>query len=177
MTDDQTYKAHPIDPTVNAADIIGDTTGKPGMTTNVIQTPKTVTVNPNPADPDQNPKTPQTLPDNVAKLAQDRATEPGQQDSDQSAVTATTHSQMGQTEGELDLDGEPDIHNSEFISPASPDELDEQSFAGSAPDPDASNDTLQNAQMMGQQMEEDSEHPQELDIARDINEAEEFVHK
>ncbi len=177
MTDDQTYKARPIDPTTNAEDIVGDATGKTGMTANVIQTPKTVNVHPDTADPDQNPKTTQSLPDNMAKIAQDRATEPDQSDSDQNLTSSPSHQQHGQTEAEIDLDGEPDIHNTEFVSPVSPDELDEQSFAGSAPDPDATNDTLENAQMMGQQMGEDSEHPQELDIARDIDEAEEFVHK
>lgn len=60
---------------------------------------------------------------------------------------------------------------------ASPDEIDEQSISGSAPDPDSDDDTLQNAQMMGQQLEEDTENPEELDLARDINKAEKFVHE
>jgi hypothetical protein len=50
----------------------------------------------------------------------------------------------------------------------------EQSVSGSTPDPDADDDTLANAQAMGTQLEEDEEHPQELNLAGDIDKAEEY---
>jgi len=52
-----------------------------------------------------------------------------------------------------------------------PSNQDEHSISGTTPESD--DDTLQNAQDMGQQLEEDVEHPQEIDIARDIDKAEE----
>lgn len=56
-----------------------------------------------------------------------------------------------------------------------PEHLGEQSISGSAPDPTADDDTLEAAQAMGTQLDEDEEHPQELDIARDIDTAEESL--
>ena len=48
----------------------------------------------------------------------------------------------------------------------------EQSISGTTPDPESDDDTLQNAQDVGQQLGEDTEHPEELDIARDIDKGE-----
>lgn len=43
------------------------------------------------------------------------------------------------------------------------------------PDSAIDDDTLKNAQIMGQQLKEDTEHPQEINIARDVDKAEEKV--
>lgn len=53
----------------------------------------------------------------------------------------------------------------------------EESVSGSAPSPDSDNDLLENAHAVGEQLEESDsmEHPEEIDIARDINEAEEYI--
>lgn len=50
----------------------------------------------------------------------------------------------------------------------------EQSVSGDMPTPDSDDDTLANAQAVGTQTHEDPEHPEEIDIARDIDEAEEY---
>lgn len=65
--------------------------------------------------------------------------------------------------------GEPDDYNSPLSSPSV---QGEQSVSGDMPAPEADDDTLQNAQDMGMQMNETPEHPQELDIARDIDQGE-----
>lgn len=77
-------------------------------------------------------------------------------------------SNTGQDNDFLDAD--------DYQSPlASPSVQGEQSASGDMPDPESDDDTLENAHMMGQQLGEDEEHPQELDIARDIDEAEEYL--
>jgi hypothetical protein len=51
----------------------------------------------------------------------------------------------------------------------------EQSVSGDNPDPSSDDDTLQNAHMMGEQLDEDDEHLEELDIARDFDDAERHI--
>lgn len=63
-------------------------------------------------------------------------------------------------------------HNTSSATFSQDDNLGEQSVSGSTPDPTADDDTLANAQAVGTQLHEDDEHPQELDIARDIDKAE-----
>lgn len=58
--------------------------------------------------------------------------------------------------------------------PLSPERLDEESVSGSMPDPESDDDTLKNAQAVGMQAGESTEHPEELDIARDIDHGEDF---
>ncbi len=67
-----------------------------------------------------------------------------------------------------------DDSNSISMSNTQPEELDELSNSGSTPDPDSDDDTLKNAQAAGFQLEEDIEHPQELNMARDLDKAEEY---
>lgn len=50
----------------------------------------------------------------------------------------------------------------------------EQSVSGSTPDPESDDDTLENAHNMGLQLNEDDEHPQPLNLAADIDKAEEY---
>ena len=85
---------------------------------------------------------------------------------------------METNNGIIDLSLDTDIKNLAFAPALSPEEIDEQSALSSASDPESDlsdDDTLQLAQNMGMQMEEDSEHPEEVDLARDINKAEEFI--
>jgi hypothetical protein len=49
---------------------------------------------------------------------------------------------------------------------------DEQKVSGSAPEVESDDDLLKNAKDVGEQLDEDEEHPQEIDIARDINDSE-----
>lgn len=61
----------------------------------------------------------------------------------------------------------------DYQSPkASPSVQGEQAASSSMPDPSSDDDTLQNAQDMGMQVNETTEHPEELDIARDIDKGE-----
>lgn len=49
----------------------------------------------------------------------------------------------------------------------------EQSVSGSDPSPDSDDDTLKNAQAVGEQWGENTEGPEPVDIGRDVNKAEE----
>lgn len=48
----------------------------------------------------------------------------------------------------------------------------EDALSGTTPDPESDDDTLENAHNVGEQLKEDYEHPQEIDISRDVNESE-----
>lgn len=50
----------------------------------------------------------------------------------------------------------------------------EQSINASNPDPASDDDTLANAQNVGLRLDEDEEHPQELDVGSDIDKAEDY---
>ncbi len=52
----------------------------------------------------------------------------------------------------------------------------EQSVSGDMPSPSSDDDTLSNAQAVGTQLDEDPEHPKEVDIGRDIDKAEKYQH-
>ena len=56
-----------------------------------------------------------------------------------------------------------------------PESADEQSMSGSTPHPESDDDLLENAHAVGEQLEEDEEHPKEVDIARDIDKNEEYL--
>jgi len=56
-----------------------------------------------------------------------------------------------------------------------PENLGEQSVSGTTPDPSADDDTLENAHSVGTQLDEDEEHREEVDIARDIDAAENYI--
>lgn len=53
----------------------------------------------------------------------------------------------------------------------------EQSASGDMPDPEADDDTVLNANVMGIGLDADDEHPQELDIASDFDKGEEAVRR
>lgn len=52
----------------------------------------------------------------------------------------------------------------------------EQSVSGTTPDVESDNDMLKNAQEVGEQLEEDEEHPEEVDLGRDIDKSEQHQH-
>lgn len=66
--------------------------------------------------------------------------------------------------------------NTEMAPYQEPSTQGEQSVSGSMPDPTSDDDTQANAHGVGEQLGEDDEeeNPEELDIARDIDEAEEY---
>lgn len=55
---------------------------------------------------------------------------------------------------------------------ANPSTIGEQTISGDMPHPESDDDTLYNSHVMGLRLSEDSEYPQELNIARDVNLAE-----
>lgn len=57
----------------------------------------------------------------------------------------------------------------------SPAVLGEESISGDTPNPDSDDDTLENAHAVGEQLDEDEEHPKPIDIARDIDNAERSI--
>lgn len=59
--------------------------------------------------------------------------------------------------------------------PLSPEREDEQSVSGSMPDPTSDDDTLKNAQAVDLQAGESTEHPEEIDISRDVNQDEDII--
>lgn len=68
-----------------------------------------------------------------------------------------------------------DGNNKKYVGQTPPSVQGETSDSGDMPDPDADDDTLANAQYMGMQPNETPEKPQEVDIARDVDNAEEYV--
>lgn len=67
-----------------------------------------------------------------------------------------------------------DDATNDTINPASPPSvLGEQAVSGDMPDPEADDDTLGNAQQVGIATEADYDEPHELNIAEDVDEAEE----
>lgn len=66
---------------------------------------------------------------------------------------------------------DPDIND---LANPNPGEEGEASVSGDMPDPASDNDTLENSHDVGLRLDEDSEHPHELDIASDIDKAEEY---
>ncbi len=63
------------------------------------------------------------------------------------------------------------------IALKSPSVQGEESVSGDMPDPESADDTLANAHAMGMQLDEDLEHPKPLDLAGDIDKAEEAFRK
>ena len=68
-----------------------------------------------------------------------------------------------------------DQHNRMYVSPIPPSIAGETSISGDMPEPESDDDTLANVQFMGQQLNEDIQHPKELDIGRDLNDAEQYL--
>ena len=65
-------------------------------------------------------------------------------------------------------------HDDEHKKVKSPQEFGEESVSGSMPDPESDDDMLENAWKMGLYTKDDEEHPQELNIAKEIEKAEKY---
>jgi len=64
--------------------------------------------------------------------------------------------------------------NNTLTAPFAPNVKGEQSVSGTTPDPSSDDDTLANAHDMGIGLGEDAEHPQDLNIAKDMADAEAY---
>ncbi|HSW96709.1 MAG TPA: hypothetical protein VLF89_02695 [Candidatus Saccharimonadales bacterium] len=175
-----------IDPSRNYSDMIGDTSGMTGMTTgsasessvepndttdgNSAHLPGGILQNnkqnqptgiPNTAVNDKayNVSVKQKMSQTAAQAADDIA-------SDNDTIPQTASSSGNHSTDQV-MTQVKDVN--------SPAVQGEQSVSGDMPDAESDDDTLENAQAVGTQMDEDLEHPEELDIARDIDAAEEYI--
>lgn len=183
-------KQRPIDPTKNAQDVFGDTSGLTGITTS---SPQEGGADPTEKIPDSSnlpgtlvnePKAtptygiPREATSNKVYKQNVRhgMSEDEGKDSDERAAENETPN-TNDYEQTLDIDditqqGQPD---EKYTKPTVPSVVGEESISGDMPTPDADADMEQAAQDVGTQEEEDTEHPEELDIGRDIDKAEESI--
>lgn len=196
MNDIKQFTAEPLDPTTNAEDLMGDTSGKSGITTNRGGSTETATngnrstdfqpggtlpqtqpmqSTPHLANSDQNPNTHQELPDQVITRAVDTATEPNEFDADlsHSPKIPLVRNPQSANQGKISLSGDPDIQNYQYTPVPPPNYSDELSAMGTNPDPDSDDDIDALAASVGLYDNIDSEIPEELDIAGQINQDEE----
>lgn len=68
----------------------------------------------------------------------------------------------------------PDYQDEKYRKVVTPQESDEKSVSGSMPDLESDDDALKSAHEMGIGLSENYEHPKELNIAKDVNNAEEY---
>ncbi len=143
----------PLDPTDNAQGMMNDTTGMTGVSKD--------TNDPNTPPPSREPVS-QTMSDFKHQATRDM---PSQKDEFMSdAADEVPQATPGSTPtGNKTLDEETPPHVAG-----------EQGMNATNPDPASDDDTLANAQNVGLRLDEDEEHPQELDIGSDIDKAEEF---
>jgi hypothetical protein len=170
-----------IDPTTQADDLMGDTSGLTGITVNKTQSDTAQdsgsVANTNIGSSKSTDVSEEKQPvsyqsDTMKDRAEDIATE--EEDNPQLlrdyADNDIPPGNEGQQSNEERLSAEADNMMQKRMAP--PSVSGEQSVSGDMPDPESDDDTLQNAQDMGMQLDEDDEHPQEIDIARDIDRAE-----
>lgn len=212
MTDDKNKglkggaAAQPMDPTTNAEDFLGDTTGLTGVTTGsagkTSATPNDKSMDDNKnhlpggmQESTTNEDTGRRLSPELynteeydkntlkgmsqvrAAEAEDLATETDtesrENDTSPMDANATPYTVNKQNASGDDSPGTDDINTSQapFTHPSNEGQ---QSISGSEPDPTSDDDTLDVAHAVGSQLDEDDsmEHPQELDISRDIDKAE-----
>lgn len=185
MSDDKKpVNERPLDPTRDAADIIGDTTGLTGMTTG---NPKNISADPDDIPPDlshepggvldvKNPP-PGSLGvprESYDEKAYDEKIEQGMSTTEASAVEDIAEEEEHASASDTEQQGvQKSVSSENTVRNVAPSVAGEQSVSGDMPSPEADDDTLANAQAVGTQVDEDTEHPEEIDIARDIDEAEE----
>lgn len=185
MDDKQKTGNTPLDPTQNAAELMGDTSGLTGITVNnthsgPVQGKGSVantqtasgnqTQDPTPSDPALG------ISDTMKARAEDVATDEDKGDTPGMTTPEGHNLPLGgnlPSDDSLSIAADPDSNLQQRIM--TPSMQGEQSVSGDMPHPESDDDTLANAQAMGMQLDEDPEHPQELDIARDIDNAEESL--
>lgn len=145
----------PLNPTDDAQGMMGDVSGLTGISTD---------------NNDNNTKVKKPdLP--LTRIMSDQAKLSSDDKANENEVITTPLDQQP----DISALTEEDASGNETLDHASPATSGEQSISGDMPDPASDNDTLANAQAVGMQLDEDTEHPQEIDIARDIDLAEEEI--
>jgi len=96
---------------------------------------------------------------------------------DQTVLDGTTHGDIDFEEKSdtVSLSGPFSSKPNHSLLPHSPEFQDEESAGGSGPNPESDDDTLELAHSMGLQLDEDEEHPKSVNIARDVDAAEEYI--
>lgn len=135
----------PLNPTKDFEEIINDKTGLTGITTNTNKKPE---MKGEKAQVDESS-------DFRSKANEDIASA-----SEKTTPDHTTH--------------QPNMDPSLKDRNVPPHVAGEQSISGDMPDPSSDDDVLKSAQTMGIALEEDTEHPQELDLGGDIDKGEEY---
>lgn len=143
----------PIDPTSDPADLMNDTTGLTGVTVNNTSDSQPPSINP----------VSRTMSDAKNKFAHDI-----------SKTSDTKPLPSKKTPDPRDILQQNATGNEMINDSVGPSVIGEQSVSGSNPDPSSDDDTVLNAQSMGLALDEDEEHPKELDIGSDIDKAEEY---
>lgn len=142
---DDKKKTLPDDPTDHGDDFLADPTGLTGVTQS--------NDNPNDDATDE-----EKMSDETYEESKDLGSDFGER-------SENNLKPLTDTDNQIDIDG------AGVNSPESVGEYDE---SGSAPDPASDDDVTQAAQDMGIGLDADPEHPQELNIAADIDKAEEY---
>lgn len=111
-----------------------------------------------------------------AKSSNERASENENEamESPSGVADAVTQQGAGTSSTNENVPSGGQFNEHQLSSDAPPSVTGEQAVSGDMPTPDSDDDTLANAQAVGTQTHEDSEHPEEVDIGRDVDEAEEY---
>lgn len=166
MTDN---KHTPLDPSSDAEEMMGDTSGLTGITRGGPQDGFTT------SDNDK-----RALANRSDYRKEQDANMASEEDHPEKIATNTLgeSEKTGVTVNAKDAAGDDSPHTDEINTVRAPfqqpENLGQQAANASMPDPTSDDDTLQNAQAVGTQMDEDDEHPEELGMGRDIDKAQEY---
>lgn len=144
---------NPLDPSGNEAEMLNDTSGLTGITTNINKQ--------------------QDNDDDIASIKNSSTArfkmneELGFESDDPDKQSNSLH-----TNKKINLNNQE--QNKTLTKEFPPNVKGEQEISGDMPDPASDDDTLENAHKAGIALNEDEEHPQELDIGGDIDKAEEY---
>lgn len=153
-TDDRDKKVRtPLDPTDDIGTMIGDTSGLTGVSNdyNSYDTP----------------------PKDTGKASHTQSEYKRTVSRDVPSVASEAHVDVTDTPPEATPDSMP-TGNKTLDEASPPHVTGEQGLNATNPDPASDDDTLANAHNVGLRLDEDEEHPQELDIGSDIDKAEEY---
>lgn len=147
----------PLDPSGDFAEMINDTLGLTGITTNNKKhTPPQVVSSSNVAT--------------ASNFRHDKNMEIAGGTIEESSTDKTQNIKKSEEEGE-----DTSYLQNETLNSAYADYVKgEQAVSGSTPDPESDDETLINAKDMGLALNEDEEHPQELGLGRDVDKSEEY---
>lgn len=165
----------PIDPNNDMTDVT-DTQGLTGMTSNFTPNQSSTA----PEQKDAAPPNQATSSTEMEKRANDTASET-ETISDSNPPEENLVSQKAEEPYVEDTPHDKDYNTIEDVASSirstDPQVRGQQSVSGDMPAPESDDDTLENAQAMGFQLDEDSENPKPLKMGADFDKGEEEAHK